>query len=168
MGLSVLGFSVPVFVIGYVLIQLFAIDLRWVPGAAPTAVEGDAGQLGHLFLNLVTNGIEAAGPGGWVEVRLREDSGDKAVVEVIDSGPGPAPEVAERLFEAFVTGKKEGVWLGLAVARQVAQAHGGSLRWGREDGHTCFTVELPLPARPTKQQVGQDSNPDGQPSGLES
>src|SRR5262249_31585382 len=65
------------------------------------------------------------------------------VLEVWDTGPGPAPEVAERLFEPFVTGKPEGVGLGLAVARQVAEAHGGAITWTREGGRTCFRVELP-------------------------
>jgi nitrogen-specific signal transduction histidine kinase len=64
-------------------------------------------------------------------------------VEVLDSGPGPPPEVAGRLFEPFVTGKPEGVGLGLAVARQVAEGHGGAVSWRREGGRTCFRIELP-------------------------
>src|SRR5205823_5846066 len=72
------------------------IDLRWQPPSGDgAAVLGDAGQLGHLFLNVITNAVEAAGPGGAVEVRLKEGG---AAVEVLDSGPGPAPEVAGRLF----------------------------------------------------------------------
>ncbi|MCC6421260.1 MAG: HAMP domain-containing histidine kinase [Gemmataceae bacterium] len=128
------------------------IELRWrLPedaGAAGLTVLGDAGQLGHLLLNVVTNALEAAGPGGWVEVRLREGAGEKAVIEVLDSGAGPSQAVAERLFEPFVTGKPEGVGLGLAVARQVAEAHGGTLRWHRDEGPTCFEIVLPVaPAR---------------------
>jgi signal transduction histidine kinase len=122
------------------------IDLRWQPppeSGSAALVLGDAGQLGHLFLNVITNAVEAAGPGGSVEVRLRGDGGGRAAVEVLDSGPGPAPEVAGRLFEPFVTGKAEGVGLGLAVARQVAEAHGGCIRWRREDGRTCFEILLP-------------------------
>jgi signal transduction histidine kinase len=117
------------------------IDLRIVPAETPAiSLHADAGQLGHLFLNVLTNAIEAAGPGGWVEVRW--GSGANAFVEIRDSGPGPSPEVAARLFEPFVTGKREGVGLGLAVARQVAVAHGGTIRWAREIDCTCFRIEL--------------------------
>jgi len=66
------------------------------------------------------------------------------MVEVCDSGPGPPPALVDRLFEPFVTGKPEGVGLGLAVGRQVAEAHGGLLTWQRLDGHTCFRIELPV------------------------
>ena len=65
-----------------------------------------------------------------------------AILEVCDSGPGPAPEIAERLFEPFVTGKPEGVGLGLAVSRQIAKAHGGHIDWRREEDQTCFRVAL--------------------------
>ncbi len=120
------------------------IDLRWRPPAADPTVLGDAGQLQQLFLNVLGNAVEAAGPGGWVEVdcRLPESGQSILVVEVTDSGPGPTPEVAARLFEPFVTGKPEGVGLGLAVARQVAEAHGGGITWSRRQGHTCFRIEL--------------------------
>lgn len=114
------------------------IDLRVVPADKPLPeMVGDPAQLGHMLLNVMTNAVEAAGPGGWVEVRW----GDR-FVEIRDSGPGPAPEVASRLFEPFVTGKREGVGLGLAVARQIAEAHGGSIHWRRDGAATCFRIEI--------------------------
>jgi signal transduction histidine kinase len=116
------------------------IDLKWKAPAAEAVVLGDAGQLAQMVLNLLTNAVEAAGPGGWVEVQLAIDR--IITLEIVDSGPGPSPEVASRLFEPFVTGKPEGVGLGLAVARQVAEAHGGKIGWRREVGHTCFWIEL--------------------------
>ncbi len=69
---------------------------------------------------------------------------------VRDSGPGPSAELAARLFEPFVTGKPEGTGLGLFVARQIAEDHGGSIRWQRCEGMTEFWVELPVvPAQAT-------------------
>lgn len=127
------------------------IELRWQPTEQPDGlmVVGDAGRLGHLFLNLISNAIEAAGVNGWVEIRLAR-SEDKpngeplGTITVTDSGPGPPPELAGRLFEPFVTGKRDGVGLGLAVARQVVEAHGGTIRWDRDSNRTCFRIELPL------------------------
>jgi signal transduction histidine kinase len=133
------------------------IDLAWQPPDTDATVMGDAGQLGHLFLNVIGNAVEAAGPGGRVVVELKiadcrlpiADSrtiGNRqsAIIEVSDSGPGPSPKVAERLFEPFVTGKPDGVGLGLAVARQVAESHGGKITWKREADQTCFVIELPV------------------------
>ena len=67
------------------------------------------------------------------------------MIQVSDTGPGPPPELRESLFDPFVTGKPEGVGLGLALARQVAQAHHGTVSWCREDGWTRFRLVLPLP-----------------------
>lgn len=121
------------------------IDLRWQPPTSNTMLMGDAGQLGQMLLNLLGNAVEAAGPGGCVEVRLSRVD-DAIHLEVIDSGAGPTPEVAARLFEPFVTGKPEGVGLGLAVARQIAESHGGSIDWRRDTEQTVFLVDLPTDA----------------------
>jgi len=124
------------------------IDLRWQPPAAAFTLAGDRGQLGQLLVNVLNNGIEAVGSGGWVEITLAQAEAGRCVLEVADSGPGPAPAVAERLFEPFVTGKPEGVGLGLAVARQVAEAHGGRIDWRRQPDRTCFRIELPVEQGP--------------------
>ncbi len=116
-------------------------ELAWVrPDAVPFT--GDATQLGHLFGNLIGNAVEAAGPGGRVEVAVSTFA-DEIVVEVIDTGPGPSADVADRLFEPFVTGKEQGIGLGLAVAKQAADAHGGEITWSRREGQTVFAVRLP-------------------------
>lgn len=103
---------------------------------------GDPSQLTDLFLNLLTNAIEAAGPGGAVEFRMLRES-ECFLVEIRDNGPGPPAEIAERLFEPFATAKPEGIGLGLAVAKRATEAHGGTLDWRREGNETVFRVRLP-------------------------
>ena len=94
------------------------------------------------MLNLTLNAIEAAGQGGTVS--LEAFARDREVfIEVVDTGPGPPAELAGELFEPFVTSKKEGVGLGLALARQVAVDHGGQLSWTRAAGLTRFVLMLP-------------------------
>jgi signal transduction histidine kinase len=114
----------------------------WLHGRPDCVVTGSAEQLRDLLHNVIGNAVEAAGPGGSVEIRLRPE-GKGYAVEVSDSGPGPDAALADRLFEPFVTGKPDGVGLGLAVARRVARAHGGDVTWQRQGGRTCFRIELP-------------------------
>lgn len=117
------------------------INLSWTPPADEATVVGDLGQLQQLVMNVLGNAVEAAGPGGTVAVTLHHEA-TRHVIEVSDSGPGPPPELAGRLFEPFVTGKPEGVGLGLAAARQAAESHAGSIRWERRAGQTVFRIEL--------------------------
>jgi nitrogen-specific signal transduction histidine kinase len=65
------------------------------------------------------------------------------VVDVIDSGPGPPADLADKLFAPFVTGKEQGVGLGLAVAKQAADAHGAQVEWFRRGDRTVFRVVIP-------------------------
>ena len=117
----------------------------WEPPEVPCVVSGDATALLHLFGNVIGNAVEAAGPGGTVELRIEEmkNENKKRRIEVIDTGPGPPAEIAAKLFDPFVTGKEQGIGLGLAVAKQSAEAHGGLIRWERREGKTVFVIELP-------------------------
>ena len=115
------------------------LDRSTIPEGA--IVSGDAGQLGDLFGNILENAVEAAGPGGTVAIDVRREP-KKVIVEIADTGPGPPPGIADRLFEPFVTGKSEGIGLGLAVARHAVEAHRGLIEWRREGGRTVFRVEL--------------------------
>ena len=139
------------------------IDLRWQPPADAITVLGDRSQLGHLLVNVLGNAGEAAGPGGHVEVtvalheiepprrpggRALPTAATYAAIVVCDSGPGPPPEIADQLFDEFVTSKPEGVGLGLAVARRIAEGHGGRVAWDRSVGRTCFQILLPVAPPP--------------------
>lgn len=118
------------------------VALQSPKGDGTLPIVADASSLRAAVLNLTLNAIDAAGPGG--EVRLSAHAaGDEVVVEVEDTGPGPPPELADRLSEAFVTSKPEGVGLGLAIAQQVASEHGGRLSWRREGGLTRFRLAMP-------------------------
>ncbi|HVC98700.1 MAG TPA: HAMP domain-containing sensor histidine kinase [Pirellulales bacterium] len=125
------------------------VDLQVVagPGTACT-LEADPDQLRHVLMNLVLNAVDAVAGGGWVRLESSHDDSHGARVRVLDGGPGPPAEFVERLFEPFSTTKPEGVGLGLAVARQVAESHGGTLTYRRLDAATCFELTLPLSPAP--------------------
>lgn len=105
----------------------------------------DGEAIRAALLNLVLNAIEACGPGGNVEIAFAQRNGE-IDLRVIDSGPGLAPGIAETLFDPFVTTKPEGVGLGLALARQAAEIHGGVVTAARVGDRTVFTIRLPQPA----------------------
>jgi signal transduction histidine kinase len=94
------------------------------------------------LVNLALNAIDATGGGGHVTIAASVGGG-RVTLAVEDDGPGPPPELGTALAEPFVTGKQEGVGLGLSVARAVAEQHGGTLAWQRADGRTRFTIALP-------------------------
>jgi hypothetical protein len=109
---------------------------------AGIVVVGRREALRAALVNLALNGIDAAGPGGTVRI-VADRAHDRLRLVVEDSGPGPPPELADTLHEPFVTGKPEGIGLGLAVVKAVAEEHGGELSWSRSDGLTRFAISLP-------------------------
>ena len=105
-------------------------------------IVGRRDGLRAALVNLALNAIDAAGRGG--SVLIASESGPAgALLAVEDDGPGPPADLAASLHEPFVTGKPEGIGLGLAVARAVAEQHGGTLAWSRCDGRTRFEIRLP-------------------------
>ncbi len=112
-------------------------------------VEGDSQKLRQVLLNLVRNGIEAAGAGGKVEILVAQAHA-AAEVAVSDSGPGVDPAARQRLFEPFFTTKPRGTGLGLAVSQAIARAHGGEIEAGAAPGGGArFTLRLPRQTRET-------------------
>jgi signal transduction histidine kinase len=93
------------------------------------------------LLNLIQNALEASRPNGQVcvVVALTED---QIQVDVLDNGSGIADHVNGRIFEPFVTGKPEGVGLGLTLAAQVAESANGKLTCDRIDSWTRFRFQI--------------------------
>jgi signal transduction histidine kinase len=114
-----------------------------VEEGGPLVVDADADQLEQALINLVRNAVEAAA--GEVRVRWRRQ-GERAWVEVEDDGPGPPP--SDNLFVPFFTTKPGGSGIGLALARQIAEAHdGGVALAARDDGKAGALACLWLPLR---------------------
>ncbi|MBI4545077.1 MAG: PAS domain S-box protein [Gemmatimonadetes bacterium] len=115
-------------------------------GLAPVFASG--GGLETVCMNLLLNAAEATPAGGCVTIEVRPSAqGDSVELRVADSGPGVAPELRERVFEAFFTtkGGRGGTGLGLAVCRSVIERCGGRI-WvegGAGEG-ARFVVSLPF------------------------
>ncbi len=118
------------------------IQLELSPDLPP--VPFDCGRMERVFLNLVSNAIDASPEDRAVTVRTRRE-GDRALLEVEDHGPGIPAEHREAIFTPFFTTKKHGTGLGLAIVLKVVEAHGGEIKvlQSSESG-ALFRVSLPL------------------------
>jgi signal transduction histidine kinase len=108
-------------------------------------IDGKAGDMNHVFLNVIDNAVRAAEPTGQIRIAV-ERRGGGVVFEVGDSGAGIPSEKHEAVFTPFYTTRAagEGTGLGLAIAKQVVIQHGGTITIGRSPlGGALFTVWLP-------------------------
>ncbi len=117
-------------------------------------VEGDAGWLQRLLLNLLDNALKYTPPDGHIEVRVAR-VGDAAAIAVTDSGVGLSPEDAQRVFEKFFradasrSSESAGAGLGLSLVEWIATQHQGRVSVDSRLGQgSTFTVTLPLDRRP--------------------
>jgi len=105
-------------------------------------------QVAQVVMNLIQNAFDAVveNPGEkWVAVETSTPD-DSVVISVTDNGPGVPPPIRARIMEPFFTTKPvgKGTGLGLSLSRSIAAGHGGELTLGERNGHTCFSLTLPL------------------------
>lgn len=134
------------------------VGVRLTTPSTPVIVNGQEGPLGQVFRNLLDNARSFSPPGQWVgvEITTSEAQEPEIRVKVIDEGPGIPTENLETIFERFYTSRPKGTafgtnsGLGLAIVRQIVEAHGGRV-WAENrlapDGTVvgaCFSVSLKL------------------------
>ncbi|MEK7315270.1 MAG: ATP-binding protein [Candidatus Eisenbacteria bacterium] len=111
-------------------------------------LSADRGQLRQALLNLILNGLDAAGGAGSVTLSAAR-SGQEALLLVHDSGRGLAPEERSRLFAPGFTTKASGSGLGLTIVERIVSEHGGSIAVESTPGRgTTFQIHLPLAPGP--------------------
>ena len=117
----------------------------------PVYVEGDLFALNRVYRNLIINAFQATAPSGRVLVRTMRQN-DQAIIEIADTGCGIPSERLETIFDDFVTTKRRGLGLGLAISKKVIEQLGGTISVASEVGRgTTFTMQFKLTkARPSQ------------------
>lgn len=105
----------------------------------------DPRRLRRVIVNLINNAVDMMPDGGQIVLRF-QSSADEITTEIQDTGPGIAPEIANKLFEAFVTfGKAHGTGLGLSICKKIIDDHGGSISARNAPGRgAIFSFTLPI------------------------
>lgn len=103
-------------------------------------LECDPPKLEVIFMNLITNSIQAIENTGDIYIRTTEDSGT-VTIEIEDSGPGIPSELLPKIFDSLFTTKAAGTGLGLAYCKSTAEQHNGTLTV--KNNPTTFTIKLP-------------------------
>ena len=125
--------------------ELKSVRIEMPDGPPALPIPFDPRRLSRVFHNLVNNATDMMLSGG--AIFLRFQPGEKEIVtEIQDTGPGIAPEIADKLFEAFATfGKAHGTGLGLSICKKIIEDHQGRI-WARNapGGGAIFSFALPL------------------------
>jgi signal transduction histidine kinase len=127
-------------------IMVKSVKIKFENPPPPVKLNLHPHRLSRVLYNLIHNAVDVMPGGG--EIKMRFQSTDDAVsTEIQDQGPGIAPEILERLFEAFAThGKTKGTGLGLSLSKKIIEDHGGQI-YARNaaGGGAIFSFSLPLP-----------------------
>jgi signal transduction histidine kinase len=126
-----------------------SLDLELVFG--PLYIEGDLYALNRIHRNLLTNAFQATTPQGRIVIRTWRQN-EQAVIEIADTGSGIPAERLSTIFDDYVTTKKQGLGLGLALSKKLVEQLGGTISVASQVGvGTTFTLRFPITkARPSQ------------------
>jgi signal transduction histidine kinase len=109
----------------------------------PLTIDGDRFALARVYRNLIMNAIQATEPGGRVSIATAR-VGDRVQVTVADTGSGIAADRLSKIFDDFVTTKRRGLGLGLAISKRIVEQLNGTITVESEVGRgTTFTLQFP-------------------------
>ena len=121
-----------------------ALEIRTAYADGPLVIQGDRFALGRVYRNLITNAIQATPAGGAITVATAR-IGDRVEIRVSDTGSGIAPERLAAIFDEFVTTKRRGLGLGLAISKRIVEQLDGTIEVQSEVGRgTAFTLRFPV------------------------
>lgn len=145
-----LGQRLPLFVDELCRVENVRREIVSVEVSEDAVIRFDAGHLEQVLWNLCRNALRyCSGGDGSVRLRARAASGGEVTLEVMDDGPGIAPEARQKLFEPFHTTAAGGTGLGLYIARELSEANGAMLDYcGQGGGGACFCLTC---GRPTNE-----------------
>ena len=125
--------------------ELRSVSLELANQPPALTVQLDPKRFQRVFYNLVFNAVDEMPDGGKIIFQFHPD-GVELITEISDTGQGIAPEIADRLFEAFAShGKARGTGLGLSICKRIVEDHGGKISAGNKPGGgAVFTFTLPL------------------------
>ncbi len=119
------------------------IDIKREASGTARPIEADSEQIRQVILNLIMNAVQAMPTGGVLTVSTCYRRNEMEL-RVADTGCGIPPQHERDIFSPFFSTKRNGVGLGLAISREIAHAHGGSIDYESEPGKgTTFSVSLP-------------------------
>jgi signal transduction histidine kinase len=119
------------------------VTLRAELGSGGALVQGDVFALGRVYRNLLINAIQATAPGGLVAIAT-EATAERVQIRVYDTGCGIAPDRIGAIFDDFVTTKRRGLGLGLAISKKIVEQLGGQISVASEVGKgTTFVLDFP-------------------------
>lgn len=153
-----------------VLAKRLDVNTALAPGIGP--VMGDGVQLGRALAHILANAVKFTPAGGRVTVTLEPGGDGQACTAVTDGGPGIAPDTLPHLFDLFrhvdgaPTRRHAGLGLGLALARHLVEAHGGTVEAREARPGTTFFIELPGGARDARLPAGAPGPRDARLEGL--